>query len=106
MIRRPPRSTLFPYTTLFRSKTVRSLVRPIRFVPETKPVKDLMREMQQDSTHMVVVIDEYGNTAGLAAMEGLGEGIVGGIREGHQPGSDVTQKAGGSGLGSGSFCIA
>ena len=88
------------------NKTVSSLVRPIRFVPETKPVKDLMREMQQDSTHMVVVIDEYGNTAGLATMEDLVEVIVGEIRDEHEPGSDVTQMADGSVLVSGSFDIA
>ena len=43
---------------------MRELVRPIRFVPETKPVNDLLREMQQDGTHMAIVVDEYGNTRG------------------------------------------
>jgi magnesium and cobalt exporter, CNNM family len=87
------------------NKTVRSLVRPIRFVPETKPVRDLMREMQHDSAHMVVVVDEYGNTAGLATMEDLVEVIVGEIRDEHEPGSDVTQMEDGSVLVSGSFDI-
>src|SRR5437667_346928 len=67
------------------NKTVATLMRPIRLVPETKPVKDLMREMQQDNTHMVIVIDEYGNTAGLATVEGLVEVIVGEIRDEHEP---------------------
>jgi CBS domain containing-hemolysin-like protein len=66
-------------------KTVAALKRPIRFVPETKPVKDLMREMQADNTHMVIVVDEYGNTAGLASMEDLVEVIVGEIRDEHEP---------------------
>ena len=48
------------------TRTVSELMRPIRFVPETKPVNDLMREMQQEGAHMVIVVDEYGNTAGLA----------------------------------------
>jgi putative hemolysin len=87
-------------------KTVRSLLRPIRFVPETKPVRDLMREMQQDSTHMVIVVDEYGNTAGLATMEDLVEVIVGEIRDEHEPGSDVTVEGDGSILVSGSFDVA
>jgi putative hemolysin len=87
-------------------KRVSTLKRPIRFVPETKPVKDLMREMQQDSTHMVIVIDEYGNTAGLASMEDLVEVIVGEIRDEHEPGSDVTDVGDGSYLVSGSFDIA
>jgi CBS domain containing-hemolysin-like protein len=88
------------------NKTVATLKRPIRFVPETKPVKDLMREMQQDNTHMVIVIDEYGNTAGLASMEDLVEVIVGEIRDEHEPGSDVTQEPGGAFVVSGSFDVA
>ena len=63
--------------------------RPIQFVPETKPVNDLMRQMQQENTHMVIVVDEYGNTAGLATMEDLLEVIIGEIRDEHEPASDV-----------------
>jgi putative hemolysin len=88
------------------NKSVSTLKRPIRFVPETKRVKDLMREMQQDSTHMVIVIDEYGNTAGLASMEDLVEVIVGEIRDEHEPGSDVTQEEDGAFVVSGSFDVA
>ncbi len=88
------------------NKTVATLVRPIRFVPETKPVKDLMREMQADNTHLVIVVDEYGNTAGLASMEDLVEVIVGEIRDEHEPGSDITQLGDGSVLVSGSFDVA
>ncbi len=73
------------------SRTVRELMRPIRFVPETKPVNDLMREMQQDNTHMVIVVDEYGNTAGLVTMEDLVEVILGEIRDEHEPDSDVQE---------------
>jgi CBS domain containing-hemolysin-like protein len=88
------------------NKTVCTLKRPIRFVPESKPVKDLMREMQQDNTHMVIVIDEYGNTAGLASMEDLVEVIVGEIRDEHEPGSDVTPEGQGAYVVSGSFDVA
>ncbi len=88
------------------NKTVATLVRPIRFVPETKPVKDLMREMQADNTHLVIVVDEYGNTAGLASMEDLVEVIVGEIRDEHEPGSDITHLGDGSVLVSGSFDVA
>lgn len=87
-------------------RSVRELMRPIRFVPETKPVNDLMREMQKDNTHMVIVVDEYGNTAGLASMEDLVEVIVGEIRDEHEPGSDVVKEAEGSFLVSGSFDLA
>ena len=71
---------------------IRELMRPIRFVPETKPVHDLMREMQHEGAHMVIVVDEYGNTAGLVTMEDLVEVILGEIRDEHEPDSDVTVK--------------
>jgi putative hemolysin len=87
-------------------RTVRELMRPIRFVPETKRVNDLMREMQQDNTHMVIVVDEYGNTAGLASMEDLVEVIVGEIRDEHEPGSDVTAEGDGRYVVSGNFELA
>jgi len=88
------------------NRAVRELVRPIRFVPETKPVNDLMREMQQDNTHMVIVIDEYGNTAGLASMEDLVEVILGEIRDEHEPDSDVQEDGQGGFIVSGSFDVA
>ena len=86
-----------------KTRTVRELMRPIRFVPETKPVDDLMREMQQEGAHMVIVIDEYGNTAGLATMEDLVEVILGEIRDEHEPGSDVTDDGRGGYVVSGNF---
>lgn len=82
---------------------VRELIRPISVVPETKPVSDLMRQMQQESTHMVIVIDEYGNTAGLATMEDLLEVIIGEIRDEHEPDSDVVEDGLGGYIVSGSF---
>jgi putative hemolysin len=84
-------------------RTVRELVRPILFVPETKPVNDLMRQMQQENTHMVIVVDEYGNTAGLATMEDLLEVIIGEIRDEHEPDSDVTEDGHGGYIVSGNF---
>ncbi len=87
------------------SRKIRELMRPIRFVPETKPVNDLMREMQQEGNHMVIVIDEYGNTAGLATMEDLVEVILGEIRDEHEPDSDVKIDDDGSFVVSGSFDV-
>jgi putative hemolysin len=84
-------------------RTVRELVRPIRFVPETKPVNDLLREMQQDGNHIACVVDEYGNTAGLVTMEDMVEEIVGEIRDEHEPGFDVQTDEDGGYIVSGSF---
>jgi len=86
-----------------RRRTARDLMRPVRLVPETKPVDDLMREMQEDRAHMVIVIDEYGNTAGLATMEDLVEEILGEIRDEHEPEMDVIPDGEGRYIVSGSF---
>lgn len=88
------------------TRTVRELMRPIRLVPETKPVDDLMREMQQEGAHIVIVIDEYGNTAGLASMEDLLEVILGEIRDEHEPTSDITEDGQGGFIVSGNFDLA
>ncbi len=76
-----------------QGRQVKELTRPIRFVPETKPVNDLLREMQQDGAHMAIVIDEYGNTAGLATMEDLVEELLGEIHDEHEPERDVHKES-------------
>ena len=58
---------------------VRALLRPAHFVPETKRVAELMREMQKDKFHIAIAIDEYGGTAGLVTLEDLIEELVGEI---------------------------
>ena len=58
---------------------VRDLKRPARFVPETKRVAELMPEMQKSKTHMAVVVDEHGGTAGIVTLEDLLEELVGEI---------------------------
>ncbi len=60
---------------------VSGLVRPAYFVPETKKLDDLLREIQQQRVHMVIVVDEYGSVAGLVTIEDLVEEIVGDIRD-------------------------
>ena len=61
--------------------TVKDIVHPISFVPETKNISHLLREFQQKRQHMVIVVDEYGNTAGLVTIEDLLEEIVGEIED-------------------------
>ncbi len=58
---------------------VGSLMRPPRFIPETKHADDLLREMQSAQHHLAIVIDEYGGTAGLVTLEDLVEELVGEI---------------------------
>jgi len=60
----------------------RLLRQPIR-VPETKPVKDLLRDFQRSEVHMAIVVDEYGGTSGLVTIEDVLEEIVGEIQDEH-----------------------
>jgi putative hemolysin len=61
--------------------TIRDLVRPAYFVPETKKLDDLLREIRQRRVHMVIVVDEYSSVAGLVTIEDLVEEIVGDIKD-------------------------
>ncbi|MCU1453751.1 MAG: hypothetical protein JWN46_1897 [Acidimicrobiales bacterium] len=60
-------------------EAVAGLVRPAPFVPETKRVSELLREMQAEQFHMALIVDEYGGTAGLVTLEDLIEELVGEI---------------------------
>ena len=60
---------------------IRGLVRPAAYVPETKPVDELLHEMRVDKRHIAIVVDEYGGTAGLITMEDVVEEIVGEIQD-------------------------
>lgn len=64
-----------------KSDNFRSLVKPVNFVPETKPVDDLLQEMKDKGDHLVIVVDEYGGVSGLITMEDLIEEIVGEIHD-------------------------
>lgn len=64
-----------------KDKTIKplNLARKVHFVPETKKVSQLLREMRNEKTHIAIVVDEYGGTAGLVTIEDLIEEIVGEI---------------------------
>src|SRR4029079_3319504 len=87
-------------------RKVRERMRPVQLVPDTRPAYELLREMQQEGSHLLIVVDEYGNTAGLATMEDLVEVIVGEIRDEHEPGSDVMGDGNGGFVVSGNFDLA
>jgi len=60
---------------------VSSIMRPATFVPESKPIDELLKEMQARRIHLAIVIDEYGGTAGLVTIEDILEEIVGEITD-------------------------
>ena len=62
-------------------KSIKGLVREARFIPETRNIDALFHNMRAMKIHMVIVIDEYGQTAGLVAMEDILEEIVGNIMD-------------------------
>jgi CBS domain containing-hemolysin-like protein len=62
-------------------KLVSDVMRPATFVPDSKPVADLLKEMQRSRYHMAIVVDEYGGTAGVVTIEDILEEIVGEITD-------------------------
>ncbi len=61
--------------------TLRQLLRPVHFLPESKSVDEALREFREQRVHLAVVVDEYGGTAGIVTMEDILEEIVGEIRD-------------------------
>jgi CBS domain containing-hemolysin-like protein len=80
--------------------------RPAAFVPETKMVAELLREMQSEKQHMRIVIDEYGGVAGIVTIEDLLEAIVGNIADEHdeaEEDDEPVREANGAYVVSGAF---
>jgi CBS domain containing-hemolysin-like protein len=69
------------YRGNFDNRTIRELMRPAYFVPETKRAEDLFREFQTTNTQLAIVVDEFGSTAGVISVEDIVEEIVGDIRD-------------------------
>ena len=71
---------------------VDSICRPCLFVPDTKHADELLREMQADRTHVAIVIDEYGGTAGMVTIEDILEEIVGEITDEYDAEPDESEE--------------
>ena len=76
-----------------REKKLEQLLRVPYIVPETKPIDDILREMQQRQNHMCLVVDEYGGIAGILTSEDIIEEIVGEIEDEYDrpPGDSITK---------------
>jgi putative hemolysin len=68
-------------TTDRESFDMNAIMRPIHYTPQSKKVDELLHQMQTEKVHMMIVLDEYGGTAGLVTLEDLLEEIVGEIRD-------------------------
>src|SRR5439155_3946366 len=64
---------------------IKSFMRPSFFVPETKPLRDLLHDFRLQKVHIAIVSDEYGGTAGLITIEDIFEELVGDVSEEHEP---------------------
>jgi len=76
----------------YQNKKLMDIARKPLFVPDTQNIDDLFREMQSKNVHMAIAIDEYGQTAGIVAMEDILEEIVGNIRDEFDKEEDLVRK--------------
>src|SRR5262249_20579246 len=65
--------------------TLKNFLRPAFFVPETKPLRDLLHDFRLQKVHIAIVSDEYGGTAGLVTIEDIFEELVGDVSDEHEP---------------------
>lgn len=77
-------------------RTLAKLARPVHFVPEMKPVDDLLNEMKARGDQLVLVVDEYGGVSGLATMEDLVEEIVGEIHDNESSEEQIVEESPGT----------
>lgn len=73
-------------------KDIEDIILEVDFIPETRNINSLFASMQSDKSHMVIVVDEYGQTAGIVAMEDILEEIVGNIEDEHDEEEETIEK--------------
>lgn len=78
-----------------------ALLKPAHFVPESKPVADLLRDLQRARAQLALVVDEFGGVSGLVTMEDLLEEVFGEIQDEHEGPADLVEQAPGVWLASG-----
>lgn len=86
-------------------KSLRELLKPPLFVPESKPVPEVLRELQRARMQMAMVADEFGGVSGLVTMEDLLEEVVGEIQDEHEAGPDIQEISPGTYLVAGQIHI-
>lgn len=85
---------LLPYLNRNDSFQWQNLLREPYYVPENKPIDDLLDDFRRKRLHMAIVVDEFGGTSGLITMEDVLEEIVGEIRDEYDEDKDTWQKVG------------
>lgn len=83
---------LFTHIREKRQVSLKEVMRPTYYVPETKKVSDLLKDLQRSRQHMAICTDEYGGTVGLVTIEDLLEEIVGEITDEHDPRMELIKK--------------
>jgi CBS domain containing-hemolysin-like protein len=83
---------VYDYPKAESTERVNQLMRKPEWCPDSKPVDELLREMQLKHSHLVIVVDEFGGTAGMATIEDILEEIVGEITDEYdQENTDITE---------------
>ena len=82
------------YEMFRRPRTIRSVMRPVNFIPGTMPVDQVLQLFTKQKAHVAVVVDEFGGTAGMLTIEDVVETIVGDIDDEHDLGEMVEERLG------------
>ncbi len=82
------------YELFKQPRTIRSVMRPVNFMPGTMPADEVLQMFIKQRTHVAVVVDEYGGTAGMLTMEDVVETIVGDIEDEHDMPEEVEERLG------------